>query len=109
MYLIFSFQPLGLDTSLALCLLMFFLLLLPPHPHPSPGQLFPNLLLEEIIKRTPPLVDPRAGPGQSEASHPLLCPWNVRSAYHSHSKELFQRRSLEEVRCCCNHLDGICD
>lgn len=38
-----------------------------------------------------PPVDPRAGPEQSEAPHPLPCLWNVRSAHYSQ----FRDHSLE--------------
>lgn len=41
--------------------------------------------LEEVIKRTWLPVDLRAGPKQSEAPAPFLCPWNVHSAHCSHS------------------------
>lgn len=56
-------------------------------------------LLEEVMMRPSPLVDLWNGPGKLEIPHPLACPWNAHSAYHSHS-ELMQGHSLERVMCC---------
>lgn len=36
-----------------------------------------GVVLEEVIERTWLPVDLHGGPGQFEASQPLLCPWNV--------------------------------
>ena len=37
-------------------------------------SLLQSLLLEEVTERMWPLVDPRVGPEQSEASYPHPCP-----------------------------------
>ena len=41
--------------------------------------------------------------------HPCLSPWNVHSAYYSHSGSCSQECSLERARCCWDHLDGTSD
>lgn len=42
-------------------------------------------------------------------SSPPPCLWNARSAYWSHWGRCFQGCSLERVKCCWDHLDGIFD
>ena len=60
---------------------------------PSQSQ-GPRGVKDEVIKRTWPPADPRAGPGQLEAPHPH--PWNVHSA-HFPECELFQGHSFERA------------
>lgn len=62
-------------------------------------------LLEEVIERTGPPADLRAGPRQSEFSSPpplslecIVCPLHPQP-------EPFQDYDLERVRCCWEHLD----
>lgn len=43
-----------------------------PHMGLVCGMTIGGTLLEEVIERMGPLVDPRAGPGQSEAPYPSL-------------------------------------
>lgn len=51
-------------------------------------------VLEDVIERTWPPVDPLAGPQQSE-THPLHCPWNVSFICLPCSQSLFQEYSFE--------------
>ena len=52
--------------------------------------------LKEEMERMWPLVEPRAGSRHSEAPRPLLCPWHVRSAHHSHSGNWSKDAGLRE-------------
>lgn len=52
------------------------------------------MVLEEVIERTLPPGDSRAGPGQLEAPQPLPYPWNVNSTYLLHARSFPQGTTL---------------
>ena len=62
-------------------------------------------MLEETIERMRPLVDPWPGPKQSEAPHPLPCPWIVASPCLRHTRTC-PKNHLEKLTCSCDHLDS---
>ena len=65
-------------------------------------------MVEEIMERIWLLVELWAGCSQSETPHPLLCPWNVCSAHHSHANSCSKdAASREQCVCCWDHLDCI--
>lgn len=69
----------------------------------------PLMGLEEIIKKTWPMVDLWPGPEQSDIPHPLPFPWHEHSASSSHSESPFQGHGLHWTICSCNYLDSICN
>ena len=58
-------------------------------------------VLQEVMQRTRPPVDLRAGSGESEAAHHRAPspPWNVPSTHPSYSQSRVQGCSLERARC----------
>lgn len=61
-----------------------------------------TMLLDKVMGRTWPLVDPRVGPRQWKAPQPLPRPC-------SHSGSCLTNAALREQTYCWEHLDGMCD
>ena len=53
-------------------------------------------LLEVVVERMWLPLDPRLGPGQLEAPHPLPCAGDVPSCHHSHSGSCFSKTQHSE-------------